>query len=315
MTSRRLFACWTLIVVLLTAPASAANQPPDALDEPPAASQSATASEATERAAPDDRDVLAKNHAMTDRLTDDLPWTRLRFQARKLFFGGDAQVTLAGEADDRARIDLSFEAFGRESRNRLWFDPRTGAAQQEEKLKIGSDAELRRYEYGLSSAVKIRYHERPEAEAEAALDTWSEKSRQVQHYGSTASPAPGSPAALLYRLATSELNATGDRTDVLLFTKERLVHAVAEVIDEVEWQESFLLHDGERTREIERPIDALLIRVESRSLTGDAIDLDLFGLEGDLEILLEPRRRLPLELRGGLPIAGRVRVQLHEAWI
>jgi hypothetical protein len=57
-------------------------------------------------------------------------------------------------------------------------------------------------------------------------------------------------------------------------------------------------------------VEALVVAV--RAAPGSDESVELLGLEGDIELLLEPVARFPLEIRGRIRIAGDVRVRLER---
>ncbi|MEM8931592.1 MAG: hypothetical protein AAGE94_10470, partial [Acidobacteriota bacterium] len=211
---------------------------------------------------------------------------------------------------DDWRLVLESEALGRRSVTRLDFDPISATPSVEERLKIKGDAELRSFHYGPAAAVRVRYHAEPKAHAGRPLADWREKSRQEQPYGDPNQPPEvTAPASLLYVLSASALTATGDRLTIPVFTKGRLVSAVAEVVGVADAGAVSL--DGGAAPDTTWP--ALRIRVGGRSADGGEVDLDLFGLDGDLEILLDRRHRLPLSIRGKMSVVGEVDVRLLSA--
>ncbi|MEM6794763.1 MAG: hypothetical protein AAF725_12360 [Acidobacteriota bacterium] len=241
-----------------------------------------------------------------------IPWSELSFRAKKLFVTADAEVHLSRLEEDQLLMFLSSEVLGRTSETRLWLDASSARASREEKLKIKDKAELRAYAYAADHAVKERYHER-EAEARSEpVETWTLKGSERQDYPGGESPTPvTSPSAILYVLAASKLAKPGDTLDVTIFTDRRLVTARAEVTESASARPLRLTTpDGAQLYE---PADVLRIQLTGRDPAGAAVDLGLFGLEGDLEVLLDLENRLPLSIRGALPVIGKLSVRLIEA--
>lgn len=239
-----------------------------------------------------------------------LDWRDLHFRASKLFITAEAQVSLEKQGGEM-QLFLASKVLGRTSETKLWLEPPTARALREERLKIHRDAGLRSYLYAPDHALKVRFHERPVAEARQPLETWTEKSRQRQEFGAAGPEATAvtTPSALLYLLAASHLEKKGDALEATLFADERLVRARATVVAE----EPF---DGEIEQlggGTYRPGVALRIQLGGREASGEPVELELLGLEGDLEVLLDRDRRVPLAIRGGMPVLGRIDVKLRAA--
>ncbi|MEO1085040.1 MAG: hypothetical protein AAFY88_12420, partial [Acidobacteriota bacterium] len=181
------------------------------------------------------------------------------------------------------------------------------------RMELHRDAALRAYVYGTDHALKIRYRERPLEEGRAPLESWIEKSQQRQPFGAPADAFPDAvttPSALLYLLAASPLRARGDVFETPIFADEQLVTARAEVAEVVGFSGEIRRLGGAG---IHRPGETLRIRLTGRDPSGGAVDLGLLGLEGDLEILIERDTRLPLAIRGAMPVVGTLNVKLRAA--
>ena len=71
---------------------------------------------------------------------------------------------------------------------------------------------------------------------------------------------------------------------------------------------------GARERGVDGKIEALRIAVRPRVAEGEKrTDFKLLGLQGDLDIYVEPRTRVPLMICGKVEIAGSVRLRLRRA--
>ena len=237
-----------------------------------------------------------------------LDWQDLHYRASKLFITAEAQVSLERQGDE-IQLFLGSEVLGRTSETRIRLEPGNARALREEKLKIHKDAGLRSYEYASDHAIKVRYRERPVAEARKPLETWTEKSRYRQEFGAVdPAEAVTTPSALLYLLAASSLEKKGDVLEATLFADERIVRAQATVVAEEPFDGAIEQLGGGSYQ----PGVALRIRLSGQEASGEAVELELLGLEGDLEVLLDRERRVPLAIRGGMPVLGRIEVKLRS---
>ncbi|MEM1177984.1 MAG: hypothetical protein AAGM22_06555 [Acidobacteriota bacterium] len=242
---------------------------------------------------------------------DRVGWDALEYRASKLLVTAEADVTLEAKGSE-VLLTLGSEVLGRRSETRLWVDAATGRSVREERLKLHREAELRAYVYKPDHALKIRYRERPSAQGRAPIESWIEKSQQRQPFGTPGEPLPvdvTTPSALLYLLAASPLEARGDLFEAPIFADEKLVTARAEVVEVISYSGEIAMRGGG----VHRPGDTLRIALTGRDPAGGAVDLGLLGLEGDLEILVERGTRLPLAIRGAMPVVGTLDVKLRAA--
>jgi hypothetical protein len=72
------------------------------------------------------------------------------------------------------------------------------------------------------------------------------------------------------------------------------------------------------TRRRQERIEAIALRLRGVPMDAPGDDdepFELLGLRGDLELLLDPQTRVPLQLKGRVKIAGPLTVRLREAML
>jgi hypothetical protein len=264
-------------------------------------------------------------------------WARLEFAASKLWLSAQASIaTTARHHDEIAGrlipsgagqpvpapeqvVELTYSAsgMGRQSRTTLWLDGASGAAIQRTQVDTGSRQRHRIYRY--TDAGAWHRTERPANARERKLpaEQWTERSEGFRSYPPEAKGLIiTEPAALLWLISAVELTRSGDQVQLFTFSR-RQVHRVSVRVAgtkaaRVDYRESTGNGARQRTGEIE--VLQLLIRGQPLQAETDEDDeFELLGLQGDIELLLEPAARVPLALSGRAKIVGQVVFRLHEA--
>jgi hypothetical protein len=206
--------------------------------------------------------------------------------------------------------------FGRDSQTTLYADPVSGGTLQRTQLDGGSRQRLRTYRF--TDVGAYHFTRWPISEAEASLPParWTERSEGMRPYPEGAIGDPVTEATvLLWLAAASPLAATGDRMEVLTFSRRNVNRVIVEVVGSRKVDVDFEEQGPAGKRRRDGRIEALLLHLRGAPLVpgDDDEDFELLGLRGDLELALDPRTRVPLELRGKVKIAGQVTVRLRRA--
>ncbi len=264
--------------------------------------------------------------AAVDLDPDRVPWTRLRYEARKLFFKGTTEVRLAGPRGDRAGeliaspgraglepkagvslIELESAFAGRRSVAEVWFDPGSAGALQRRKQRYGKKAYEKIYRFTGDGIFSRRRS--PRISGRRPGEWWGRLEEEFYRYPGERGGCPvvAEPTVLFYLLAAAEL-ATGKPLAVCTFSRRGLarveLRSAGTATLDVDYAETSA---GERRRR-QGEIEALRVTVRARPLNGG--DFEFLGLEGDVELFLAGR--VPVEIRGRLPRFGRVQVKLVE---
>jgi len=147
-------------------------------------------------------------------------------------------------------------------------------------------------------------------------ERWTRQTRSFASYPKVlpADAVITGPAGLLYAASAAGLSSPGDSLTifVLVQTKVERVTVRVEGVENVEadFQES----SGGVLRSVREQVSA--VRLVARSQPVDPTSSSvfrMFGLEGDIEILWDPARRLPVEITGHVKVLGHVEVRLASA--
>ena len=263
-------------------------------------------------------------------------WSEIRMTASKLFLTADARLalrTVPGAAvgpdllpvpDDRFTpvvpgtevLELLYEtrAVGRRSRITLLMDPVSGAALQRTQHDQDGKMRLRTYRFGLDGAYqRTRF---PATASEKALlpDRWTRTSEGLRVYAVSPGKQPViEPTGLLYAIAAAPLDKPGDTIDVLVSRRRDTQTVRIEVLASreisVRYDELWPGGTVQRTGKV-RPLRLSLQGLPRPGSNPEGNDVELLGLRGQLELLLDPEMRAPLQLSGNVKVLGSVTLRL-----
>lgn len=260
-------------------------------------------------------------------------WTEVHFTGSKLFITARAAIrqqrlpatAIAGRLIDEATeegrpvpagsevMEVVYEAggLGRRSRIALLMDPLTGAALQREQHDYEGRLRYRVYRFTDRGA----WHEtRWPREGEETLPPaeWTERTDGLRPYPpEVRGEIMLEPTGLLYAVAAGPVAVPGDEMELLMFQR-RAVHRVRVTADS--WRELRTTHEVLRPGGTERPparTRALRVLLQGEALDDEDDELELLGLRGRLELLIDPETRVPLQLSGSVKILGHVTLRLE----
>ncbi|MEO8445118.1 MAG: hypothetical protein ABI567_08955 [Gammaproteobacteria bacterium] len=263
-------------------------------------------------------------------------WSEVRMTATKLFLTAEARLTLrtvpgASVLPDLLAIqaegftplppgdsvlELIYDAqgIGRQSRLTLLMDPASGAALQQTNHDQDAKPRLRIYRFGAQGAYqRTRWPATPD-ERTLLPPRWTRTSEGLRAYPVPPGGQPVvEPTGLLYAIAAAPLDRPGDSIDLLIFSRRdtRTVRIAVLPPREVSVRYDELWPRGavQRTGTV-RALRLSLTGLPVQGSSAGDDDLELLGLRGQLELLLEPATRAPLQLSGDLKIVGRVTLNL-----
>ena len=266
----------------------------------------------------------------------DLPrWTELDFSASKFLMSATATVqmrirpsreiaselksTPAGKpvapGDEVLEMVYAASGFGRASLTTLWADPVSGATLQRTQLDQGE----RRRTYRFTDIGAYHYTRWPAATREESLgpEQWTRRTEGMRPYSDGAAGKPVTEGTvLLWMVGAADLSKKGDRLEAFTFSRKRVNRVVAEVIGTRTVQVDFIEKSASGEHRRRGDLNALRLRVRGSPLTpvkDEDEEFELLGLRGDLDLMLDPQTRAPVELRGNIKYAGQVTVHLRRA--
>jgi hypothetical protein len=264
-------------------------------------------------------------------------WTRLEFEARKLFLSAHASMSAGQRERDSiameivspatgkpvavpaivAEIRYGASGIGRNSETTLWLDVADGAAVQRMQLDRGKRTRHRIYRYTDVGAWHQTRWPASEQEIDRPPEQWTERSEGLRAYPPTAAGLPiADPAALLWLIAASDLAQAGDSMALHTFSRRQVHRVAVEVLGPMQASIDFDSTDSRGAWQRRGKMPALRLRIRGEPLQqqqGDDDEFELLGLQGDIELLLDPAHRTPLALSGKGKIVGQVTFHLRRA--
>lgn len=260
-----------------------------------------------------------------------VPWTRLRFEARKLFFKATTEVRFAtGRRRDLegqliasprgavlepagpriSLLELDSSLAGRRSESAVWFDPGEVFALQRRGRRHGKKAYQKTYRFTRDGVFSHRRAPTSSAEARHPPTEWGKVEETFYPHPGERSGCPAviEPAMLFYVAAAAPalrepLSLCAFSHRVLSRVELRPTGTVPLEVDYVE------ISPGGRTHR-KGEIEALRIAVGARPFGPAEEDFEFLGLKGDVELFLAGG--VPVEVGGRIPHFGRVKVRLVE---
>lgn len=257
---------------------------------------------------------------------DSVQWTRVEMTASKFLVSMEAVLeletldisslesrlitpVLPGE---RQRIlaprslAYSTDGLGRRNEGQLLLDARSGHAFQRATLKTGGSPKYRIYRLEEDRILRVTWRPGPE-EAHLRPERWTRRSEESYGYPlSVTRPVVTEATALIYLAAAANLHRPGDRLDILTLASDEFYTASLIVREPAEARVDYFVTDGGQDARRTGRMTAIRVAIEARPVDGASHDeFELFGLT-DLELLLDPQTRAPLEIRGSVEYFGGV---------
>lgn len=263
-------------------------------------------------------------------------WSELDFKASKLFLSASTEVALGEVPSSRVRADLlpvktiegleppgdsalelrlRSRGMGRDSEIRLWFTDRARALQRTQHEDGKKRARHVVYRFGREGVERRRWE--PETDAQVALPylEWTDVTDSSYPYpaGSAGHRPVIEASMLLWLVSAAELNRPGDRLELLAFSERRLNRVEITVEELTTRKLDYEEESPSGRRTLRGPTEVLRLSIHGEPVqTGSGDDFEFLGLSGNLELLLDPSSRVPVEVSGRVKYAGHVRVKLQR---
>lgn len=253
-------------------------------------------------------------------------WRELRYTARKLGISAAVDVRLdegavperdAGAGSTAPAGELVLESTthlpGRVFVARERIDPRDAGARRIVDIETGAKQHRKTYTLMPHGLLLDTLQPASAAESRLAPERWTRETRSFTPYprGLAAGAVITGPIGLLYAASAAPLQSPGDALTVLVLVQTH-VERVTLQVDRVETVAlDFQERSGSAVRDVHRQSRALRLVARSRPVDpSSASAFHIFGLGGDVELVWDPVRRLPVEISGNVRVLGRVHVRL-----
>ncbi len=265
---------------------------------------------------------------------EQVAWKRLEMTASKFLMSMEARVELETLTPDSveallilplsdteralfgAPSQLSYvtDGLGRRTESQLLLDGRRGTAIQRTTLRQGGSEKYRIYRFAEDRIHRLTWRPGPGEEGKAP-EAWSRLSEEYYDYPGVPAETPPTvteASALIYLAAASGLSQPGEKLEFLTLASDEFFVTRLEVRQPEEARVSYSRVDQRGSSMKIGRVRGVRIAIEARPLDSrDGEDFELFGLS-DLELILDPETRAPLELRGRVDFFGDVAFRLDR---
>ena len=261
-----------------------------------------------------------------------VPWTRLEFEAKKLWATGTTEVRLgSAEGGDLDRqliasprgtalrpgvprltvLAMNAAFAGRRSETSVWFDPQRSTAFQRLKRRIGKKGYQKTYRYGEDGVYVLRRAPLDARQGEGPVDGWGKIEEFFYPYPQERPDCVtvSDPSLLLYLVAAA---GPGDPFSVCTFSGKTLFLVEFKPRGTTSLAVDYVTRSQGQESRRQGDVEAACVVLEARPVEAvEGEDFEFLGLEGDVEIFLDGR--IPVAVEGRLPGLGKLRIQLAAA--
>ncbi len=257
-------------------------------------------------------------------------WRELRYTAHKMGMSAAVEVRLdesavperaaaAGSAVSKGG-DLVLESTTHLPGRVFFARERIDAADARARRIVDTEtgARCHRKTYTLTAHGLLLDMLEPASGSEAKLSPgrWTRETRSFTPYPRELAEGAviTGPIGLLYAASAASLTAPGDALTVLVLVQTHVEQVTLRVDGTETVALDFQERSGSAVREVHEQLSALRLVAQSRPVdpsSGSAFRI--FGLGGDVELVWDPVRRLPVEITGSVKLLGRVHVRLASA--
>lgn len=199
----------------------------------------------------------------------------------------------------------------------VWFCPENADAFQSIWMRLGEDDYKRTFRFTRQGAYRVQREPANQQEAELPSEEWTKIRNSFYPYSldSWRCKQVSEPSVLIYLVSASPISEGNIPAHFCIFYKRqlhdvRLIPRGSEAL-EVDYVEK----SGENLIRTNGAVKAVRVSLNAASSQADEEDGESFsflGLKEDIEIFLDPQSRIPLMVRGVIPLAGRVELKLRE---
>ena len=260
---------------------------------------------------------------------------KLRYEASKFFLSAQTEIVqeqisassataemlkpsqhsgLPPKADEVIKQSIKMDAFGLQQTIHSWLNP-DGTILQRTTITGGRKDRLRSYRYTEGGVYSVRRYPANSKEQDLAPEQWSKVREGYEAIAGKDSKGQLSEAvALLYLVPLAPLKNPGDRLVVPVHEDGQLVDVRVEVIGRQNLLVDYQLQDTKGSRKIAERIEVLHARIRaSPSGSADSTSFDFLGYKGDVDLYIDPKRQVIVQMSGTYDVVGNVDIRLKQA--
>ena len=177
------------------------------------------------------------------------------------------------------------------------------------------------YRFTRGGVYRLRKRPNGPDEADQGMAHWTDIKESFYPYGSTSHGCLQvmEPSTLLYIFSSVDFSAEGDTLNLCVFNKKQVhdVHVRKHGHQRQTMSYEEILPQNNVIKNAAK-IETLKISMTSRPLVGETEAAETFsflGLKGDIEFLIDPASRIPVQISGRIPYVGRLDFKLEKVWL
>jgi len=266
-----------------------------------------------------------------------LNWSSLKYSASKLFISVDthikatllnkkqaelqlkntnkkSDIILQPSSSTVLRLDMDSAFLGQRSKISIWFNS-DGSALQRTSQKSGHGLRYRRFRYTPDGAWSIKRHPKPD-EQNKPWQQWS--NIDIDRYHIKA--AKGNKLklteaeALFYFASVIPFNKIGNHFTTFIFSDNAVIKLEMKAEQRQKLTVNFIQKSGKSSTRIDKKINVMKVRIIASSYPpgSSKSKFSLLGYKGDIDLYIDLKRHVIVQLSGKADYLGKVSFHLNE---
>jgi hypothetical protein len=233
-------------------------------------------------------------------------------EASKSLIEAESESVVEIGDDQVAEIEISNLVRGTNSVSTLLIDPQSGAAYQRSQVSRSKKKNfLRTYRY-LADGVFVE-RRNPTGSPTGSPWGWPIRNTRTIPFASGVSGKDVTEAmALFYILTAADFNDVGDTLRFYNFDRDGMTEVLMTVEELVQWKVDYQEVSTGGQRRVKETREVARLTISGHSVGNGEDAFEFLGLRGEIEIFADLELRIPLAVRGKVPVAGNMTVGLNR---
>ena len=200
--------------------------------------------------------------------------------------------------------------------NIAWFDPVTLSTMQYVRKRTGLNEAKKTYRF--TDKGVFRFTRRPidKNEITKPPEEWSAIKERFYHYdlGKQDCVDIAAPIPIIYLISASKISDFEKTVTICVFNKKEAIYVDIQKGPAESVQLNYIEIKGDETIQRNIPILAEVLSLKARSISSGQImnNFTLVGLQGDIKIYIDPKSRVPIQLKGDYQGFGEIKLKLRQ---
>jgi len=275
--------------------------------------------------------------------TNRVPWTALFYQAKNFMVDVIVDVQLEPQSAEEVNavlikshqrpgiqipntgaykltnsiiIDPIFQAPVKIA-NQVWFDPGDATALGRIRLRRGEDDFKKIYRFTPQGVFRHRKEPKDQQEAREDPEKWTDVRDTFYAYNldQLGCVNVSERLLLIYIASADQQLESNNPLSLCIFAKRQLFQVQLKPAGLHSVQIDYIEKNGQAQNRRQQEVQALKIILETQPLESDLEAVENFsflGFHSDIAFFVDPASRLPIQISGVIPRAGKVTVKLNE---